>query len=211
MRFNINLATQPFEDSRRFLTLWATGLLAVVVLTGVLVLLAVRGWSVEHQSRAQVASERSKLSRLQEQEQQDIAILNRPENHDVREKSQFLNTLIRRKQFSWTQVFSSLEHLMPGRLHVVAITPQLTDDNQIVVRVRVAGDTRDKAIELVRNLEQSKSFHYAQVLSESLVEAQAQGGPSGVQFEITALYTPVAEQPAATQPATEQARARSAQ
>jgi hypothetical protein len=103
-----------------------------------------------------------------------------------------LNTLIRRKEFSWTQVFSSLEHLMPGRLQVLSITPELTDDNQILVHLLVAGDARDKSIQLVRNLEKSSEFRLAQVHSESVLEPR-NGEPAEVQFEITAFYVPEAE------------------
>ncbi len=198
MRFNINLATQPYEDARRFVLLWGAGILALAVFTVALVFLAVRGSQTERESQKHIAAEKAKLGQLEQQQQRDLAILNRPENRDVREKAQFLNTLIRRKQFSWTQVFANLEQLMPGRLHVVAISPQLTEDDQIMVQVKVAGDTRDKAIELVRNLEQSKSFRFAQVHSENLVEARG-GSAAGVEFEITALYTPIVEQTAAKQ------------
>jgi Tfp pilus assembly protein PilN len=192
MRWNINLASQPYEDARRFALLWGSGLLLFALLTAGLIFVAVHTWRDANQTRGQIASEQAKLNQLQAQQERDLAILNRPENRDVREKSQFLNTLIRRKQFSWTQVFASLEHLMPGRLQVISITPELTDDDQILVHLVVAGDARDKSIQLVRNLEKSSTFRLAQVHSETTLESRG-GVPGGVQFEITALYVPEAE------------------
>src|SRR5581483_11496187 len=100
--------------------------------------------------------------------------------------------LIRRKEFSWTQVFSSLERLMPGRLQVLSIAPELTEDNQILVHLLVAGDARDKSIQLVRNLEKSNEFRMAQVHSETVVEPR-NGLPGGVRFEMTAFYVPEVE------------------
>jgi hypothetical protein len=192
MRWNINLASQPYEDARRFALLWGSGLLLFALFTGGLIFIAARGWTNASEIRGHIATERAKLNQLDQQHERDLAILNRPENRDVREKSQFLNTLIRRKQFSWTQVFASLERLMPGRLQVLSITPQLTDDDQILVSVLVAGDARDKAIQLVRNLEKSNTFRFAQVHSESVIPPR-NGVPGGVQFEITAFYVPEAE------------------
>jgi hypothetical protein len=192
MRWNINLASQPYEDARRFALLWGSGLLVFAVFTAGLLLIAFRSWTDANEVRRHIASERAKLAQLEEQQERDLAILNRPENRDVREKSQFLNMLIRRKQFSWTQVFASLEQLMPSRLQVLSIAPQLTDDDQILVRVLVAGDARDKAIQLVRNLEKSSTFRFAQVHSEAAIEPR-NGVPGGVQFEITAIYVPEGE------------------
>ncbi|MGE0407506.1 MAG: PilN domain-containing protein, partial [Candidatus Korobacteraceae bacterium] len=202
MRWNINLATQPYEDARRFAMLWGGGLLAFALFTALLLVVAARSWSHASQIRGHVNSERARLAQLEAQQERDLAILNQPQNRDVRERSIFLNTLIRRKEFSWTQVFASLERIMPRRLAVVSITPQLTDDDQILVRVMVAGDARDKAIELVRNLEKSSTFRSAQVHSETTIEPR-NNIPGGVQFEITAIYVPGGEgsNSAKTQPA----------
>jgi len=192
MRWNINLASQQYEDARRFALLWGSGLLVFALVTAGLLFVAIRSWTNSREIRGHISGERAKLTELEQQQERDLAILNQPENRDVREKSQFLNTLIRRKQFSWTQVFASLERLMPGRLQVLSITPELTDDDQILVHLLVAGDARDKSIQLVRNLENSSEFRFAQVHSESAMEPR-NGAPGGVQFEITAFYVPEAE------------------
>ncbi len=192
MRWNINLASQPYEDARRFALVWGSGLVLFALVTAGLLFIAVRSFSNAQAIRGHIASERAKLAQLEQQQDRDLAILNQPANRDVREKSQFLNTLIRRKQFSWTQVFTSLERLMPGRLQVLSITPELTKDDQLLVHLLVAGDGRDQSIQLVRNLEKSNEFRFAQVHSESVIEPRA-GEPGGVQFEITAYYVPEAE------------------
>ena len=49
--------------------------------------------------------------------------LNRPENRNTRDESQFLNELIERKSFSWTRVLENLEKVMPPRVHLVSISP----------------------------------------------------------------------------------------
>jgi hypothetical protein len=199
MKFRINLASEPYENAWRFYVRWGSLLLALAVLTGALVFGAVSGWRNAHGLSSKIAAERANLDKLNRQEQQDIAILNKPENRDVRDKSRVLNGLIRSKEFSWTLIFSDLEHLMPTRLHVLSITPQLDQNNEIEVHMVVAGDSREKAIELIQNMEKSREFRHAQVLSESDTRREQPGTQAGdtVQFEITAQYVPVAPAAAA--------------
>ena len=193
MRFQINLATQPYENVRRFLLVWGAGLVAALLFTGALVYAASGSVSDAYHTRRLIAQERAKLKQLEEQERADLAILNEPQNRDVRDKSQLLNSLILRKRFSWTLIFADLERIMPAQLHVVSITPRLDENQQIEVHMLVAGDSRDKAIELVEKMEESKTFRRAQVLSEVY---RKPGGPEeAVEFEISAVYVPAAQTP----------------
>ena len=192
MKFNINLATQPYENARRFFLVWGALLLAVAALTGALVYGAVGAWRSAHTTSEKIAAEKATLHKLVQQEQADLAVLNKPGNRDVKERSQVLNELIHRKEFSWTLIFADLERLMPTRLHVINIKPALNENNDIEIRMKVGGDSRDKAIQLIHNMEQSREFRHAQVLSEALRET-AQGPMSGdpVVFDIAAEYVPV--------------------
>jgi hypothetical protein len=116
------------------------------------------------------------------------AFLNRPENRDTRDKSLILNDLIVRKAFSWTEVFSDLERIMPPRLHVVSIRPELTPDNQLALRMVVAGESRERALDLVRRMEQSPHFRQPQVVAEARQDEPQNPGDK-VQFDISTLYT----------------------
>jgi hypothetical protein len=193
MKIRINLASEPYENARQFYLRWGLLLLAMAVLTGALCVAAVSGWRNAHGLSDKIAAERANLEKLNRQEQLDIAILNKPENRDVRDKSRVLNGLIRSKEFSWTLIFSDLERLIPARLHVLSITPQLDMNNEIEVHMVVAGDSREKAIELIQNMEKSREFRHAQVLSETETRREQPGTQAGdtVQFEITAQYVPV--------------------
>ncbi len=189
MRFSINLATQPYQDAGRFYRRWVLALVVVTLFTVGLVYIAVSGWRSSHQINRLISQERQQLARLQSDQKVDEAILNRPQNRDVREESAFLNDAIRHKAFSWTRVFSELEHLMPAGLRVVSITPELRDDNQLAIHMIVGGSSRDRALELVRRMEHSESFRQPVVDSE---DAKAEAGDT-VQFVISALYAAPAE------------------
>ncbi|HYH00434.1 MAG TPA: PilN domain-containing protein [Terriglobales bacterium] len=189
MRLNINLATQPYQDVRRFLFRWGIVVAVLAAVTFGLVYAAVSAtiaWrSVsrqENELRAQIA-ERDRVRASAE------AFLNRPENRSTRDESQFINTLIARKAFSWTQVLSDLERIVPAGLQVTTIRPEITEDNQLELRLVVAGQSRDRAIDLVRRLEGAAHFRNAAVINEAAPNL-ANSGSSEFKFEISAVYVP---------------------
>ena len=153
MRFDINLATQPYEDTRRFYLLWTSLLVAMLILTAGLISLCVVNWRNTQDMAKKIHEMRRRIDDLDQKRAQAEAILNRPENRDVREQSRFLNQLIARKAFSWTQVFADLEKIMPPRLQVTAIKPDIKDD-QLQLELQVQGDTAEPALELVRRMEE---------------------------------------------------------
>ena len=75
--------------------------------------------------------------------------------------------------------------MVPPRVRIVSIRPDINPQNQLEINLEAIGDSRDKAIDLVRHMEESPSFREAQVRSER-VDAQSQG----VAFTIVALYNP---------------------
>ena len=190
MRFRINLASQPYENARRFFTQWGLALAALFIVSGLLVYAAAKSWRVSHALARSVDDERARLDTLNAQEKADLAILNKEENRDLRDRSQAINALILRKGFSWTRIFSDLEKIMPTRLHVIAITPQLTPAEQIELRMQVGGDSREKAIELLQNLEKAPDFREARLVTETSVPKGTAGDQFG--FEYSAVYVPTA-------------------
>jgi hypothetical protein len=186
MRLNINLATQPYQDARSYAFKWVSILGGLLLLAAVLSYSVVTRWQTYREMSAAIEREKKTLADYDQKQQQDLAILNRPENQDVRQQSEFLNDLIRHKQISWTRIFGDMEKIMPARLRVLSIQPAVVDD-QIIVKMEVGGDSRERAAELVRRMEQSGTFRYAQIEKESQ-QSNKQTDP--MQFEITAEYRP---------------------
>jgi len=191
MRLDINLATQPYEDSRRFWTYWGTGLALLGMATALLVYLAVTGFINAGHDRAQLAKLESQLAALDQEKNQAEAMLNRPDNRQVRDRSRFLNALFQRKAFSWTRVFEDLERVMPAHLHVVSIHPDLSSDN-LAIKLVVAGESREQAIDLVRKMENSKRFKQTRIDSEKFETTPSSNGDR-VLFDIDAFYVPSAD------------------
>src|SRR6202795_917564 len=181
MRLDINLASQPYEDARQFWMRWGTAVIALGLLTLVLLTADITGWVDARRDRAAIAQKRAMIAERDRIRANAERVLNLPENRSTRDQSQFLNELIERKAFSWTRVLENLEKVMPPRVHLISINPQLDEDNQLGLKMTVAGDSRDRAIELARRMEESRRFSQTNIISEN-----AKGSADAEQFEIVA-------------------------
>lgn len=203
MRLKINLASQPYEDARHFLTQWIAVLGVLFLLAVVLSFAVITRWHQYRVMSANITREKQILADLENKQRLDIAILNKSENMDVRERSEYLNNLILRKEVSWTKIFTDLEKMMPAHLRVLAVQPKV-DENQIMITMQLGGDSRDRAAELVRRMEKSTVFRNAYITTE--VDNQAvQGGPAvqgdANRFQVVAEYVPGSLSSAAAAPA----------
>jgi hypothetical protein len=186
MRLDINLATQPYEDAREFWARWGLGVGLLGVLTLVLLVVAARGWTHAGRDRHNIAQLQQQIAERDQERARDQAVLDLAVNRSTRDQSQFLNGLIQRKAFSWTRVFEDLERVMPPNLHVVSLKPELNDQNQMQLDMKVTGDTRAAAIELVHRMEGSKHFQGAQLVEEG----QGPEPGSAVAASVVSIYVP---------------------
>ncbi|MFZ3262705.1 MAG: hypothetical protein WA172_01775 [Terriglobales bacterium] len=185
MRLDINLATRPYEDAREFWGRWGTGIVLLAVLTLGLIGWTVRSFENAGRDRHNIAQLQQQIAKRDQERAQAQAFLDMSANRSTRDQSQFLNGLIRRKAFSWTSVFEDLEQVMPANLHVVSLRPEFNDQNEMLLDMRVVGDNRAAAVELVQRMEGSKHFQSAQLLQEG---AQSEGG--GVVATVVSTYVP---------------------
>jgi type IV pilus assembly protein PilN len=187
MHIDINLASQPYEDARQFWMRWGTALGILSVLTLVLLGLDITGWMAASKDRVAMAQKRAKIADHQRVEADAQKTLNLPENRTMWSQSQYLNSLIERKAFSWTRVLEDMEKVMPPRVHLVSISPQLDEDNQLALKMTVAGDSRDRAVELLRRMEESRRFGQTRIENERHVDSQT---GDTVLIEMASVYIP---------------------
>ena len=135
---------------------------------------------------------KQELSELNNEKAQAQAILNKPANRGIADQSEFLNELFARKSLSWTRIFSEMERIMPPNIHVVSMKPDYTLNNELVVHMVVATDSRDRAVELVKRMEKSSHFRGPQIVAENVTtNSSDQGaGPGNIQFDIASVYVP---------------------
>ncbi len=212
MRITINLATRPFIELR---PLFARLRVAMAGLT-LLALLLMFGLHALTQRAAVAAAQMDTLKQQTAQYEQERrnneARMHQPINQAVLERSEFLNNLFAQKSFSWTAVMMDLERVLPEGVQVTSIDPQITKEGLVQIRLRVSGD-RDRAVQLVRNLEGSQRFLAPRLSNESAQTADSGGGlagaprglgytttaapatPGGVEFDILSGYNPLPNVP----------------
>ena len=171
--FDLNLSTRPFPAYR------ATNAGLAILLV---ILLAIAAWQAygfvryssliseirdtERNSRVQSEALGHRLADLERE-------LNTPEATAKLSEVNFLNELIARKTFSWTEVFSRLENLVPNDVHLMGLSPEISATGPIVMRMEVRGRTVESISQLISALEQSPSFENVVVSTEQKTDSAA--------------------------------------
>lgn len=201
MKISVNLATRPFVELRPFF-------LRLRLLMGLLVLiaigLAVGGHAMRvklDRSQAQMDALRRRTIAAQQQKIRAETSMHQEPRALVLERAHFLNRLFLYKSFSWTAVMMDLETVMPVGVQVSSIEPVVRPDGDVDIRLKVTGE-RERAIELVRNLEHSRRFLAPRLTGESTLAKEGNGRsataaplnpnePVGTEFDILARYNPL--------------------
>ncbi len=168
IRIPINLASEPFRRDRPALV----GLSATLIAAAVLLAIQVAGILSE---RRQAADTRVEINRLSAQlrvingeQAKWNAMLRKPENAVVLERSVFLNTLIERKAISWTKIFADLEKVMPYNVRLVSVRlPDVNSDNEVLLDMFVGAKEVPPVLEFLKRLEQSPQFGPTSVLNSA--------------------------------------------
>ncbi|MGA2671725.1 MAG: fimbrial assembly protein [Terracidiphilus sp.] len=175
MRIALNLATRPFADL-------GPAIKRLRIAIGVLILLAIGlglGLRALHQkaeeARARDHSLDGQIARISQERQQYQELMHQPANAQLLTQAAALNKLFDVKAFSWTLAMEDLETVLPGGVQVTTLEPVRDDKSgKTTLHLRVLGP-RDKAVELVRNLEHSKRFLLPRIVGEN---AEASEGPN---------------------------------
>lgn len=166
MRITLNLASHPFFELRPLLLRLRVLAAALVVLAVALYFLLRGAESKAAQAQTAVQHWVYATDSLQHEWQRDQALMREPQNAATLDRSQFLNAEFIRKSFSWTTALMDLELVLPQGVQVISIVPRMTKDGQVEMRLRVNGP-RDKAVQLVSNLEKSPNFLQPRVTGET--------------------------------------------
>lgn len=173
MKVTLNLATRPYADIRPALKRLriAMAVLAVVALSLGL------GLHFLH-NRAEVAratEERvqNRIDAINRERQGYQNLMRQPPNALLLTQAAELNQLFDEKTFSWTLAMEDLETVLPGGVQVTALEPVRDKTGNITLHLRVVGP-RDRAVDLVQNLERSRYFLRPSIVGESV---ESTGGP----------------------------------
>jgi type IV pilus assembly protein PilN len=197
VRITINLASKPFIELRPLyarLRLWMAVLFLVAIPLWLLLKAETRKAAL---ANAKLQTVEASIRRLEVQQQSYQAMMRQPQNAAVLTQAAFLNQLYARKAFSWTAIMMDLETVLPGGVQVMNIDPVTDKSGNVTIRLRVSGQ-RDRAVDLVRNLEHSHRFLQPRLASESAetnsagqANLQPANASSNVNFDVLAEYNPL--------------------
>jgi Tfp pilus assembly protein PilN len=184
MKIPINLASQPFRRDRAMLVASVAVSVLLAISLSTLIALAMADNSQLADVRKEVAQLRSQISAATKQQSEFDAIIRKPENAEVLERSVFLNTLLYRKGISWTRILADLEKTMPPNVKMLNIQPYVTGKNQITLNLQVGAEGPEAVIAFYKALEQSPLFGG---LSQPIYTPPSQAEPL-YRYRITVNY-----------------------
>jgi type IV pilus assembly protein PilN len=196
MKIAVNLASHPYIELRPVYSRLRTWIVILALVGGAVWYLYRNERGQAEAAQAHLTTVESHVRALENQQQQYRAMMQAPKDAAILQQSEFLNRLFQRKAFSWTATMTDLETVLPTGVQVLSIDPITAPDGHVIIRLRVTGE-RDRALELVRNLEKSRHFAAPRLASESLATAQGQAGMQAVSitnqvnFDILADYRPL--------------------
>ena len=140
----------------------------------------------------------AQIQRVMNERQGYQALMRQPQNAAVLAQAENLNQIFDSKAFSWTLAMEDLETVLPSGVQVTTLEPTRDKEGDITLHLRVLGP-RDRAVQLLANLEHSKHFLRPRMVGES---SESTGGPgervepvslsSRVNFDLLADYNPAA-------------------
>jgi type IV pilus assembly protein PilN len=199
MHISLNLATRPYIDIRPALKQLRIAM-AVLIVIGLGLCLGLRAFHQKaEEARATEQSVQKQINAINQERLGYQNMMGQPENVQLVAHAGELNELFNEKTFSWTLAMEDLETVLPGGVQVTSIEPvRDTKTGKITLKLRVVGP-RDRAVDLVQNLERSKHFLQPRIVGES---AESMSGPnerlepisasSRVNFDLLADYNSTA-------------------
>ena len=155
----INLATEPFRRDRPVLVATAVLGLLLAMLLGFEAKTIVSERHEGGEIHVTINRLNIQLRGITSEQAKLNALLRKPENAEVMERSLFLNALIDRKAISWTKLFADLEKVVPYNVRLVSVRlPEVDSDNRVLLDMVVGAKERPELVELVSHLEASPQF-----------------------------------------------------
>lgn len=157
MKLRLNIATAPQENNRPFMAgavlIGAVALIALVILARQTYV----AWQSNTPLRADIARLEAQI-RAEQVDQQDLkAYFDRKDVQQVRDRADFLNSLISERAFPWTKIFMDLENTLPPGVRVVSIAPKLVNGRADVEMV-IGASSDESKLRFIEAIENSRDF-----------------------------------------------------
>lgn len=184
MATKLNLASSPFRN--RALPWTVTTLITIA---SVALLLLIAKSTVETNAKTQAT--RREIAELQKQTESfkkradEIRVALTPEQQRTLKST---HSLVNRKQFSWSRLFSDLEAAVPGSVRVIRIDVKevKVQDERPLANLSMTVASKDPTIvtKMIEDMDREGVFH-ADLISQNLQRGKGDGG---AEYELNVRY-----------------------
>jgi len=186
MRMSINLASRPFRNVALFYFIFTMAVLVVVGLSFYNWLNYVHYVDNSRDIREEILQKEAALRRQGHAFSYYERAIEPGKVEELRSYADFINRIISRRKFSWTELFNHFESIIPPRIMMVSITPTV-EEGRIKINLRLIGDGYQNILDFIENLEQSPVFFSVYPNTEGEKEHQ---GIKRIDFKLQLDYFP---------------------
>lgn len=179
MRLRTNLATRPFYNVRAVHALIAALGVLVLGLTLLNVVQLIRLTSSQRTLGARAAEAERESQRLRTEAARIRTQINQKELEAVSAAAREANSIIDRRAFSWTALFTLLEATLPADVRIVTVQPRLDKE---IFKVGIIAEARraEDVSAFIESLEQTGAFGNVvplqqQTSEDGLIEVAIEG------------------------------------
>ena len=158
MKISINLASQPFRRDRAMLVASIALSVMLAITLSVLIALILADRTQLADVRADIGRLDTSIRKVQAEQAQHEAVLRKPENAEVLERSLFLNALLKRKGISWTRIFSDMEKTLPHNVRLMQIQPSVDGNDKVTLDMQLGTESQIAMAELLKSMGESPLF-----------------------------------------------------
>ena len=162
MKIPINLASNPFRRDRAMMVASLVVCMLLVVTLGLLAKLATQDSRQIADVQREVKNLHQQINDLNAEQAKLDAVVKKPENASVLERSVFINTLLRRKGISWNQIFTDLEKTIPYNVKIVRVHPTIDAQGRVMLDMVVAAASPIEVVQMFHSLAESPLFGVAE-------------------------------------------------
>lgn len=185
MRISLNLSTSS-GPRERYALAWAVPIALVALVCLLLLARSVLGnFSEYRRVHRDVVMLQEEEGRIRYRETTLRAELGRPQFSELFRATQFVNTLIDKKQFSLTELTAEVAELLPAQVRLAGFA-LAQPGSEPIVRFTVVGNNEEAVETFLSNLEDSPDFKDVAIVNEGFEEGSGAAGP--VTIACTARY-----------------------
>src|SRR5262245_6126197 len=179
-----NLASTPIKNYSLFLFGCILLGIAVAAFTFFNLTNISDSYSKNRELKKTITAQQTQLDAMQDKAKQFQEKINRIKTTKFVSETEFMNNAIKRRTFSWSSLFDHFEEVLPPSVKMISVIP-IVEENNIAMKLEMAGRNLSDMLELVRTLERDPQF------SDVTLKAERSGEQDDlIYFSVSLNYKP---------------------